>query len=258
MSRLKPRPTKRVHLHSESPSRQQSPRAPRLLCCGVRLRAGRGRPGLQAAGLKTAAITTHPSGAWGKAVRGLLPTTISYQHKPKRDSSPAEGEGSATLRGRLPSMHSHFARPTLGLRRHSEPAVGRVLCARPSEKQIPCRDGPRSDSEYKRAPKAPGPRDFFCCGVQPSRRSRAPWATTCRPEGRRYKHQRTQRRIPEGFAGRHRRQNARFEFALNFVDPAKAHPVGDFRRKKEIVRTISGSKSSGRCAQNDTFGCGAS
>jgi hypothetical protein len=28
-----------------------------------------------------------------------------------------------------------------------------------------------------------------------------------------------------------------FDFALNFVDPAKAHPVGDFRRKKEIVRT---------------------
>jgi hypothetical protein len=28
-----------------------------------------------------------------------------------------------------------------------------------------------------------------------------------------------------------------FDFALKFVDPAKAHPVGDFRRKKEIVRT---------------------
>ena len=42
---------------------------------------------------------------------------------------------------------------------------------------------------------------------------------------------------PERFTGRHRRQNARFDFALNFVDPAKAHPVGDFRRKTEIVRT---------------------
>ena len=47
---------------------------------------------------------------------------------------------------------------------------------------------------------------------------------------------------PEGF----------FDFALNFVDPAKAHPVGDFRRKKEIVRTrFPEGKGSGRCAEND-------
>ena len=46
-----------------------------------------------------------------------------------------------------------------------------------------------------------------------------------------------------------------FDFALNFVDPAKAHPVGDFRRKEEIVRTrFPKARRSGRSAQNDNAG----
>ena len=45
-----------------------------------------------------------------------------------------------------------------------------------------------------------------------------------------------------------------FDFALNFVDPAKAHPVGDFRRKKEIVRArFPVAKGAGRCAQSDNL-----
>jgi hypothetical protein len=129
------------------------------------------------------------------------------------------------------------------------------------KKQIPRRYAPRNDSEYKRcksltyrAEKASAPTpEIQAAGLRAAATRTHPSERVGHPKSKSRSLDSSAEPDSLGMTAFNTKTTERFfDFALNFVDPAKAHPVGDFRRKKEIVRTrFPEAKGSGRCAQND-------
>jgi hypothetical protein len=200
--------------------------------------------------------STHPSEGVGHPKKQKqIPRQANST--PARDDSQNEDDR-GILRLRIPTEIARTRFPEAkGSGRCAQNDNGGVRNGFGAQARVPV---PGCRARDTKNPRAPQP---LLLWRLPSRRSRAPWATTAGPTPqkgwgtRKNKSRFLVKQIPHplGMTAKTKTTEGFLDFALDLVDPAKAHPVGDFRRKKEIVRTrFPEAKGSGRCAQNDNGG----